>query len=193
MKSVFKPVLMLSLVATVLAGCAQLSPQQIAFEPVVSPDSLPAGNGRTFWVDIEDGRSSTVIGQRGGVYENSSAITASGDLSKQLQDQLVGALEVAGFEAVEMNADFEWTVTLEELSYELVDIDAARKEAKVAAEVSVEIVKANSSYANSFRSQRSAEFFRYPDEQENEEMLTETFDAAIERMFNDAGLNRFLR
>lgn len=192
MKAVLKPVLMLSLLA-VLAGCAQLSPQQIAFEPVISPDSLPAGNGRTFWVDVEDGRSSTVIGQRGGVYENSSAITASGDLRKQLQDQIVGALEVAGFDAVEMNAEFEFTVTLDELSYLLVDIDAARKEAKVAAQVSVEVIKANSSYTNSFRSQRSAEFFRYPDEAENETLLTETFDAAVERMVNDAGLIRFLR
>ncbi|WP_108125374.1 YajG family lipoprotein [Saccharospirillum mangrovi] len=192
MKSVFKPVLMLSVLA-LLAGCAQLSPQQIAFQPVVSADSLPAGNGRTFWVDVVDGRSSSVIGQRGGVYENSSAITATGDLRQQLEDQIVGALEVAGFEAVDMNADFEWTVTLEELSYQMNDIDAARKDAKVAAEVSVEIVKANSSFANSFRAQRSKEFFRYPDEAENEAMLTETFDDAIERMFSDAALNRFLR
>lgn len=192
MKSVLKPVLMLSLLA-LLAGCAQLSPQQIAFDPVVSPDNLPAGNGRTFWVNVVDGRSSSVIGQRGGVYQNSSAITASGDLRKQLQNQLIGALEVAGFEAVEMNADFEWTVTLDELSYQLIDIDAARKEAKVAAEVSVGIVKGNSNYANSFRSQRSSEFFRYPDEADNETLLTETFDAAVESMFNDTGLNRFLR
>lgn len=192
MKSVLKPVLLLS-VAAVLAACAQLSPQQIAFEPVVSPDNLPAGNGRTFWIDIKDGRSSAVIGQRGGVYENSSAITAQNDLRKQLEDQITGALEVAGFEAVEMNAEFEWTVTIEELSYEMNDIDAARKEAKVAAELSVDIVKANANYTNSFRAQRSSEFFRYPDEAENEAMLTETFDAALERMFNDPALNRFLR
>lgn len=192
MNRLMRSTLVLALVA-LIAGCAQLSPQTIAFEPVVSPDALPAGNGRGFWVEVEDRRASTVIGQRGGTYANSSQITASGDLRQQLEDQIVGALEVAGFEEVEMNADLEWTVTLEELSYELVDIDAARKEARVAAELSVEVTKPNSSYSNSFRSQRSSEFFRYPNEQENEDLLTEVFDAAIERMFNDAGLKRFLR
>lgn len=178
--------------AVLITGCAQLSPQQIAFEPRVSSDALPAGDGRTFWVDVEDRRPDNEIGTRGGTYPKSSTITSASDLRDNLADQFIGALEAAGYDEVTMNAELEWTVALDELSYELVDLDAARKEATAVASMSIEVVRGGSTYSNSFRARRTSEHFRYPSEEENEELLQGVFDQVLERMLNDAGLNRFL-
>jgi uncharacterized lipoprotein len=178
--------------ALLLAGCAQFSPQQIQFQPSLDSNSLPSGAGTTVTVLAEDRRSSSEIGVRGGAYSSSSVISASGDLRRDLQQLSERVLERAGYNRVDMNADVELTFAIEELSYQVVSIDAARKEATGAARFSVEAVGNGTVYSNSFRAQRTIETLRYPSEEENSDLMNYVFDAALERMYADPGLESFL-
>lgn len=178
--------------ALLLAGCAQFSPQQIQFQPSLDAGSLPSGNGASVFVFAEDRRSSNQIGVRGGAYSDSSVISARGDLRADLQQLSEQVMDRAGYQLVEMNADVELTFALEELSYHVTSIDAARKEATGAARFSVQAVADGAVYSNSFRAQRMIETLRYPSEEENAELMNYVFDAALERMFADPGLESFL-
>lgn len=178
--------------AVLLAGCAQFSPQQIQFQPSLDPESLPSGNGTAVTVTAEDRRNSNEIGVRGGTYAQSSVISARGDLRADLQQLAEQVMDRAGYQRVEMNPDVELTFTLEELSYQVTGIDAARKQATGAAEFSVEAVADGAVYSNSFRAQRMIETLRYPSEEENAELMNHVYDSALERMFADPGLESFL-
>ncbi|GGX74018.1 YajG family lipoprotein [Saccharospirillum salsuginis] len=174
-----------------LAGCAQLSPQQVTFEPDV-PESSIQGDGSTLWVDVEDNRPSNVIGQRGGVYEDSSDITPAGNLRELLRTTAEETLREAGYELVEMNPRIEFTLSLDELNYAVEDVDAARKEATASAKISIQAVKGGTIYSNAFRSQRTIETLRFPSPEENSEILNHVFNAVVERALTDPGLQAFL-
>lgn len=178
--------------ALLLAGCAQFSPQQIQFQPSLDPKSLPSGNGTTVTVMAEDRRNSSEIGVRGGTYAQSSVISARGDLRADLQQLAERVMDRAGYRRVEMSPDVELTFTIKALSYRVTGIDAARKEATGAAELSVRAVADGAVYSNSYRAQRMIETLRYPSEEQNAELMNYVYDAALERMFADPGLEAFL-
>jgi len=179
-------------VSLLLAGCAQFSPQQIKFQPAIDPNNVPSGTDTTVTVVVEDRRSGSEIGVRGGAYANSSIISASGDLRGTLQQLSEKVLERAGYNLVELGGKVQLTFALEELSYQVVSIDAARKEATGAARFSVQAVGSDAIYSNSFRAQRTIETLRYPSEEENSELMNYVFDAALERLFGDPELEKFL-
>lgn len=143
-------------------------------------------------VEVSDRRSSAVIGQRGGTYADSSRISASDDLRQMLEDLATEVLTQGGYRPDGMSADMQMMIYLDELSYELEDLDATRKRATGAARVSVEVIRDRSTYSNSFRAQRSIETFRYPSEARNEELLNQVFETVLNRMFADPGLENFM-
>lgn len=175
-----------------VAGCAQLSPQQVSFDPTLNVDAVPKGSGTTVWVDVEDRRQNNEIGRRGGTYPESSVITPKGNLREKLRQITEEVIDRAGYQRVEMNPEVEITVSLDELIYELEEIDATRKSAMATAKVSIKLVRDMASYSNSFRTQRTIETFRYPSEEQNEELLNKVFESALQRMFSDPGLADFL-
>ncbi|MHA7878180.1 MAG: YajG family lipoprotein [Saccharospirillum sp.] len=175
-----------------LAGCAQLSPQQVTFSPSIDQSSVPQGNGAGLFVKVTDRRTSPVIGQRGGTYGDSSNLTAANDLRQMLENLAEQVLEQGGYRLDGMSGDLQMVIYLDELSYQLEDIDAARKRATGAARISVEVFRDRSNYANSFRAQRSIETFRYPSEERNAELMNQVFETVLNRMFSDPGLENFM-
>ncbi|MCH8532684.1 MAG: YajG family lipoprotein [Saccharospirillum sp.] len=178
--------------AAMLAGCAQFSPQQVEFTPSIEQTSVPQGNGAGILVNVTDRRSSTVIGYRGGTYAESSSITASNDLRRLIENIAEDVLTRGGYRLDGSMVDMQMTIYLDELSYQLEDLDAVRKRATGAARVSVEVFRDRSNYSNSYRAQRSIETFRYPSEERNDELLNRVLETALNRMFSDAGLENFM-
>jgi uncharacterized lipoprotein YajG len=129
---------------------------------------------------------------RGGTYSQSSEISARGDLRGALQQMSEKVMDQSGYQRVQMDPDVELTFSLDELTYEVADIDAARKKATGAARLSVQALANGSVYSNSFRAQRSIETLRYPSEEENSELMNYVFEAALELMYADQGLESFL-
>lgn len=179
-------------VAAILAGCAQLSPQQVEFKPAIEQSSVPRGTGAGILVNVTDRRTSTVIGQRGGTYADSSSITASNELRRLIEDLAEEVLTQGGYRLDGSSVDMQMSIYLDELSYQLEDLDAVRKRATAAARVSVEVFRDRSNYSNSYRAQRSIETFRYPSPERNDELLNRVLETALNRMFSDAGLENFL-
>ena len=69
--------LLLSLIAAgtlALSGCA-LSPQQLNPDPVFKGQPVAVGQGQPVVVKVVDGRQSTELGTRGGLYSETSAVT----------------------------------------------------------------------------------------------------------------------
>ena len=74
------PRLLLGLLAAAsltLAGCAH-SPQHLSLQPMVTAQLNPIGQGQPVVVRVVDGRSSPVLGTRGGLYPETSAISVAG-------------------------------------------------------------------------------------------------------------------
>lgn len=191
MNTMIRTMLALTVVA-VASGCAQLSPQQVAFDPSLDAEAIPKGGGTTVSIEVKDRRKSNEIGTRGGTYPESSVITPKGDLRAKLLQITEEVINRAGYRQESMNPEVAMTVSLDELSYSLEDIDAVRKSATAAAKMSVQLSRNGASYSNSFRAQRTKETFRYPSTEENAELLNYVFESALERMFADPGLAKFL-
>ena len=183
---------MAAMTTLAMAGCAQLSPQQVKFTPDIPAQTVPAGHGTTLWVEVQDKRKSNEIGRRGGVYADSSTITPAGNLRDTLQRIAERVLDEAGYQRVDMSPEVELTLTLDELSYIVEDVDAARKEATAAARISIKAVRDGKIHTNSFRIERSKETLRYPSTEENSDLLNYVFDAVLERAFSDPELRAFL-
>ena len=88
---------LLAATSLTLAGCA-LSPQQLTPQPKLTSSLTPVGQGQPVVVRVVDGRSSPVLGTRGGLYPETSAISVSGEnLLPKLQAEAEVAVRLLGF------------------------------------------------------------------------------------------------
>ncbi|MDX1519862.1 MAG: hypothetical protein R3318_07025, partial [Gammaproteobacteria bacterium] len=74
-----------------ITACA-LSPQIIVIEPDINVQGK-SDWPRTLRLDVTDGRDSPIIGQRGGIYKDTSHISTSENMTATLRKSLVKALQ----------------------------------------------------------------------------------------------------
>ena len=92
---------LLAMASLTLAGCVH-SPQQLSPQPVLNTQLAAVGRGQPVVVRVVDGRPSPVLGTRGGMYPETSAIVVRGqDILPKLQAQAEAA------EAAKKKADEE--------------------------------------------------------------------------------------
>ena len=80
----------------IMGGCA-VSPQSVVLYPQATLTGPLYGQGRTMTIQVEDRRSSSVLGSRGGIYETSSVISISNDISAALLAAAQKATSQLGF------------------------------------------------------------------------------------------------
>ena len=100
-----------------IGGCA-VSPQSIVLSPQTILSGPTYGQGRALTVNIEDRRSNSVLGSRGGVYESSSVITISNDITGALMIAAQASTAQLGFDGSSASAPAQLTLILEELTYD---------------------------------------------------------------------------
>lgn len=184
---------LLSLVAIFLvAGCAQLSPQQVSFEPTIPIDGLIEGTG-SLSLKVKDARPSDVIGLRGGSYSQTSTITPKVPLTEVVSSIATQILQRGGFELTDSLPDQTLEISVTELSFESVDEKASIKNNTVVAAVSVVVEKGNVTYQNNYKTTQSTKSLGFPKEEDNEELLNGAFDKVLERLFRDPKLEAFLQ
>lgn len=84
--------------ASGLAACG-LSPQQARPEPRLSGQLAKVAAGQRVSVHISDGRSSPVLGSRGGLYGDSNALSVEGrTFMPRLQAEVEAGLRMRGFD-----------------------------------------------------------------------------------------------
>ena len=77
MKKLLVPIAVAGLFMLGLSGCG-LSPQQLYPEPRITGQLERVANGQTVSVAVDDHRTTSVIGHRGGLYAESNTLTVEG-------------------------------------------------------------------------------------------------------------------
>src|SRR5690554_1913794 len=131
------------LMTGVLTGCG-LSPQYLQPEPRFSGQLVTVGTGQPVTVQVTDGRSSTVLGTRGGLYADSSAIRVNKDaFLPRLQAETDAAVRMLGFTPMPKGVNnAQLNLQLVQLSYSVVEKNAFSKEAQLEAVYSLEVKNA---------------------------------------------------
>ena len=92
------------IVSVSLVGCG-LSPQYLTPEPRFSGQLVAVGQGQPVVVRVSDARSNPVIGTRGGLYAQSSAITVNSKaFLPRLQAETDAAVRMLGFTPMQQGA-----------------------------------------------------------------------------------------
>lgn len=185
--------ILLSTVALVLvAGCAQLSPQQVSFEPSIPVDGLIEGTG-TISLSAQDMRASNIIGIRGGSYSQTSTLTPKVPITEVVQSIASQILQRGGFELTDSLPDQTLEIQVTELSFVTTDQRASIKRNTAVAAVAVVVNKGNVTYENNYKTTQYIETLGYPKEDDNEALLNDVFDSVLERLFRDPKLEAFLQ
>jgi len=183
--NIIKTAFLISLL--VLSGCA-LSPQTVTIMPDIN---MPSGNNaqlqKSIQIVVNDARANKVIGTRGGIYKDTSAITASGDITQSVRNSLTAAYRVMGYSVLNGSANVLVTVDITDLKY------AATGEPTIRAIETSATLKAtcrNGTFVatNEYRITDKAEVLKAPGPSENQDLINGTLSTALQSLLNDATL-----
>ena len=174
----------------IMGGCA-VSPQSVVLYPQATLTGPLYGQGRTMTIQVEDRRSSSVLGSRGGIYETSSVISISNDISAALLAAAQKATSQLGFNGSSSSAPAHLTLILEGLSYDTQTVNLINT-INIEANITLTTTVGGSSHTDYYRTQRSHKFPRLPNAQKNQEIISEALSTSLERGFSDISLANFL-
>lgn len=183
----------MSILLLLSAGCA-LSPQQVRIKPELNTAVVSVGAQQPINVQVRDHRSTTVIGSRGGVYGDTSTIEIGNDWATETAYALSGALVRWEFRPVVNGRDpqaADFTVSLDELSY--TPDRAVAGKAAISAVVSLEVHRGNSTWRGKYSASGEMGYVTVPSESENSENINKVLNLALQKMFEDEGLVKFLQ
>lgn len=173
-----------------LGGCA-LSPQTISINPDIDVQGN-VGQSQTIQVDVVDKRNSPVLGQRGGVYEDTSNIMTSDNMTTTLRKSLVRALQKQGYSVVERDADTALRVEVNSMTY-----NAYKEKLLYKIEIGMavrSIVNKNSKeFTGDYKTSRKKDYVKLPGVEENEKLVNETLAGVLKSMLSDEDLIKFIR
>lgn len=187
---------LLSLIAAgtlALSGCA-LSPQQLTPDPVFKGQPVAVGQGQPVVVRVVDGRPTTELGTRGGLYSETSSITVrSQDVIPKLQTQAEAAVRLLGFTPSPnaYNAP-TLTLTLAELKYQSPKDGLYVTEATIGATFRVDVQNSSNRYTGRYGASLDQRFGMAPNQQTNTKLVTDVLSDALERVFKDPTIGQTL-
>lgn len=187
---------LLSLIAAgtlALSGCA-LSPQQLNPDPVFKGQPVAVGQGQPVVVKVVDGRQSTELGTRGGLYSETSSITVrSQDVIPKLQTQAEAAVRLLGFTPSPnaYNAP-TLTLTLAELKYQSPKEGLYVTEATIGATFRVDVQNSSNRYTGRYGASLDQRFGMAPNQQTNTKLVSDVLSDALDRVFKDPTIGQTL-
>ena len=188
--------LLLSLIAAgtlALSGCA-LSPQQLNPDPQFTGQPVAVGQGQPVVVKVVDGRQSTELGTRGGLYSETSAVTVrSQDVIPKLQAQAEVAVRLLGFTPSPnaYNAP-TLTLTLAELKYQSPKDGVYVTQATIGATFRVDVQSGGRNYSGRYGSSLDQSFGMAPNQATNTKLVSDVLSDALNRVFKDPSIGQTL-
>jgi uncharacterized lipoprotein len=176
-----------------LAGCG-LSPQQLNPNPVFTGAIVAVGQGQPVQVRVVDGRSSPVLGTRGGMYPETSTISVSGaSILPKLQTQVEAAVRLMGFtpSAGASNAP-QLSVTLSQLTYQSPRDEAYVTEADISTVLNVDVLNGNRRYNGRYSASMNQRSGMAPNEETNNELVSEVLSDALSKLVRDQAIGNAL-
>ncbi|KIH81392.1 YajG family lipoprotein [Pseudomonas batumici] len=184
---------LITVTSLTLVGCAN-SPQQLSPQPKLTVQLAPIGHGQPVVVRVVDGRRSPVLGTRGGLYPETSAITVqSADLMPKLQAQAEAAVRLLGFTPSPnaMNVPV-LTVTLSDLTYQSPKEGVYVTEANIGANFRSDVSSGNRHYSGSYGASLNQRFGMAPNEESNTKLISDVLSDALTRVFKDPKIGQLL-
>ncbi|MBB3104951.1 YajG family lipoprotein [Azomonas macrocytogenes] len=180
----------LALIACVgLTGCAN-SPQQLDPIPKLNDPITAVGQGQPVIVRVVDGRPSSTLGTRGGIYPDTSLVIVPSDkLLPKLQAQVETAVRLLGFTPSPNAANApQLTVTLAELKYQSPNDDIYVTDAVINATFRLDVQNATRRYTGRYSASLNRRFGMTPSEQTNNELVGSVLSDALTRVFKDQNI-----
>ncbi|TDQ38928.1 putative lipoprotein [Thiopseudomonas denitrificans] len=179
--------------ASGLAACG-LSPQQARPEPRLSGQLAKVAAGQRVSVHISDGRSSPVLGSRGGLYGDSNALSVEGrTFMPRLQAEVEAGLRMRGFDIQPQGqapATFDLQVT--GLTYAVTEGRTVMSDVQLTATYLVRLRKDGRNYEGSYTAKLKKKFVKPPTDKANDRLVSMVMSDALQRVFEDRGISDFL-
>lgn len=185
---------LLCLCSTLFLWSCALSPQTIVVKPDLKVATMPIGRGRPVSVITQDQRSDPSMGTRGGLY-NSADLTTDARMNQSITQEAIRVLQGWDFAAVPRALGNQ---SMASFSVEIIDIDYQRPASSVGGNVvvkcrlSVKVLMGNASYEGEYSSKRSEQVAVQATSSQNTRLVNETINQALEQMFRDPKLQRFM-
>lgn len=170
-----------------MTGCA-LSPQTVRISPNIEVASgTYQQQARSIVISLNDNRPDPVIGTRGGIYKETSAITAAADMTQTLKNSMTSAFRILGYSVVDSNADVSVTVDISELTYTAFGDNNVNAVETIAA---VKVTCRNQGFTmnNEYRTTDKQDVLKAPTTSKNQQIINDTLSSALQQMFNDQQL-----
>jgi uncharacterized lipoprotein len=182
-----------AVIGLALAGCAH-SPQQLRPQPRLTAQLAPVGQGQPVVVRVVDGRPSPVLGTRGGLYPETSAISvASQDLVPKLQGQAEAAVRLLGFTPTPnaYNAP-QLTLTVTDMKYQSPKDGSYVTEANISATIRADVQNSVRRYSGRYGATLNQRFGMAPNQQTNTKLVSDVLSDALTRVFKDPTIGQLL-
>jgi len=169
------------------SGCA-LSPQTVTITPdikVASGSNVQLQKGIA--IVVNDVRQNKVLGTRGGIYKDTSSITADAQMVQSVQNSLTNAFRVLGYNVVTGNNPVSLTVDITDLTYAASGDPTIRS---VETSAAIKATCRNGSYVmtNDYRITDKKDVLKAPSDSDNVKIVNATLSTTLQRLFNDRGL-----
>lgn len=180
----------LAVIASVsLVGCG-LSPQYLTPEPRFTGQLRAVGQGQPVVVRVSDARSTQIIGTRGGLYAQSSAITVNSQaFLPRLQAETDAAVRMLGFTPMQQGSgEAQLNLKLVELSYKAVEDGGLIKDAQLHAVYALEVQNGTQRYNGRYAANVTQGYAKAPNEQTNNKLVSKVLSEGLQRVFNDPAI-----
>jgi len=184
---------LLGALGVALAGCAH-SPQQLRPQPKLNAALVAVGQGQPVVVRVADGRPSPVLGTRGGLYPETSAISVQGqDILPRLQAEAEAAVRLLGFTPSQnaYNAP-QLTLTLAELKYQSPKEGMYVTEADISATFRADVQNSARRYSGRYGASLNQRFGMAPNQETNTKLISDVLSDALTRTFKDPTIGQML-
>ncbi|MGH8120875.1 MAG: YajG family lipoprotein [Gammaproteobacteria bacterium] len=177
-----------------ITGCA-LSPQVVVVNPELKMDAnVTVAKPTTISVEVVDTRSSPIIGQRGGVYAETSNISTDDNMTATLEKKVSTAFSEMGYKVAKKGeaADAGLTVRIIDVHY------VTKTEKKVLKNIETKLglqavcKKNGKEFTGDYSATRKKDLIKVPSMQENEQLVNEVFAVVLNSMLKDKELITFI-
>jgi|SRR6185369_2069458 uncharacterized lipoprotein YajG len=177
--------------ALVFAGCAWVHQDAtLKLDPAITPSSI--GRDATVAVKVLDHRRSKMIGYRG-LDSKNAEITTDQDIAALFQAKILEGLSRKGFKAVAYGEQpgRSLTVEIRQIEYKT-DMDFWKGIIQAEAAINAWSVGEDESYQRIYRGQRKDTSMEAPGAKTNERLINGAISDALQNLFEDERLIRFL-
>ncbi len=184
---------LLIMFALIITGCA-LSPQVIVINPELYVEKTSTATKPVILrLDVVDGRSSEFIGKRGGIYEETSDISTDPNMKASISRNLATALNSMGYMVARQGeaSDAALTVRITNIDY---TINKEKVLYKVETKVDIQAIcrKGTKEFTGGYSAIRKKEYVKVPSMGQNETIVNEAMEVALQTMLKDSDLFAFI-